>query len=120
MNKHYVKLLTGEVYDAACCILTRSTELLSQIALPVKLVQLLYTEGVISKEMLNKVESTGGYLIDNPLRALLSAVYMDHKKLRIFGTILLRSKKTVPLANVILNEYGKIYIIIRYYIIVHI
>ena len=80
-----------------------------QIALPVKLVQLLYIEGVISKEILNQLQSTGGYLTDNPLRALLSAVYMDHNKLRVFGTILLRSKKTVPLANIILNEYGKIY-----------
>ena len=100
--------LTGVVYDTACCILTRSSESLSEIPLPIKLVQLLYTEGVISKEMLNEVESTGGYLTDNPLRALLSAVYMDHNKLKIFSTILLRSKKTVPLVNVILNEYGKI------------
>ena len=71
----------------------------------------MYTEGVISKEMLNQLQNTGGYLIDKPLRALLSAVYMNNSKLRVFGTILLRSKKTVPLANIILNEYGKMYYI---------
>ena len=83
----------------------------SQIALPIKLVQLLYIEGVISKEIFYQLQSTGGYLTDIPLRALLIAVYMDHNKLRIFGTILLRSKKTLPVANIILNKYGKIYYI---------
>ena len=98
----------------------RSSEALSEIPLPIKLVQLLYTEGVISKEMLNEIESTGGYLTDNPLRALLSAVYMDNNKLRIFGTFLLRSKKTVPLANIILNEYGKIYYTVLYSVAMYI
>ena len=106
---NYSLMSTGEIYDTACCILKKSNKALSQIALPVKLLQLMYTEGVISKEILKELESTRGYLIDDPLRALQNIVYMDHKNLRIFGTILLRSKKTVPLANVILNEYGKIY-----------
>ena len=98
----------GEVYDTAYSILKRVSEKLSQIPLPVKIIQLLYTEGVIDKRILNELESKGGYLTDDPLSALLSAIYMDHNMLKTFGTILLRSKKTVPLANVILNEYGKI------------
>ena len=77
---------------------------------------MLYTEGVISKEILNQLHSTGGYLTDNALRALLSAVYMNNSKLIVFGTILLRSKKTVPLANIILKEYGKIYCI-QYFVV---
>ena len=77
---------------------------------------MLYTEGVINKEILNQLQSTGGYLTDNALRALLSAVYMNNSKLIVFGTILLRSKKTVPLANILLKEYGKIYCI-QYFVV---
>ena len=63
----------------------------------------MYTEGVISKEMLNEVQSAGGCLNDNLLRALQSTIYLYHDKLKIFGTILLRSKKTVKLATDILG-----------------
>ena len=46
--------------------------------------QMLYTEGVISKETFDEVESSRGSLTDGPLRALSSTVYEDPNKLKRF------------------------------------
>ena len=68
---------------------------------------MLYTEGVISKEIFDEVESSGGLLTDVPLRALSDTVSEDPNKLRVFGTVLLQSKDTVRVGQDILKEYGK-------------
>ena len=80
----------------------------SQLALSVELVQMLYTEKVISNETFKELERSGGLLTDRPLRALSSTVSEDPGQLRVFGTVLLQSKETVLVAKDILKEYGKL------------
>ena len=69
--------------------------------------QMLYTEGVISKETFDEVESSRGSLTDGPLRALSSTVYEDPIKLRDFASVLLQSEDTVVVGNDILRDYCK-------------
>ena len=88
-------------------ILQHHSEILSKVTLPVEIVQMLYTEGVISKVTFDLVESSGGSLADGPLRALSSSVSDDPNQLRVFSTVLLQSEETVHVANDILEEYGK-------------
>ena len=97
-------LLTEEQSHPACQILQRHSVKLSLQTLPV---ETLYTEGVISKETFDEVESSGGSLIDGPLRTLFSTVSEDPNKLRVFGSVLLQSEDTVHVGNDILKEYGK-------------
>ena len=86
-------------------ILQHHSEILSKLTLPVEIVQTLYTEGVISKEIFDVVESSRGSLAGGPLRALSSTEYPN--QLRVFSTVLLQSEETVRVANDILEEYGK-------------
>ena len=72
-----------------------------------EIVQTLYTEGVISKEIFDVVESSRGSLADGTLKALSSTVSDDPNQLRVFSTVLLQSEETVEVANDILEEYGK-------------
>ena len=95
-----------------CQMLRKQYDRLSPLTLPVKIVQMLYTEKVISKETLDEVNRLGGVLGDGPLKALCTTVYEDPNKLKIFTTILLKSEQTVPVAKDILKEYCK-YIIVR-------
>ena len=88
-------------------ILQHYFEILSKLTLPVEIVQTLYTEGVISKEIFDVVESSRGSLADGPLKALSSTVSDDPNQLRVFSTVLLQSEETVRVANDILEEYGK-------------
>ena len=68
---------------------------------------MLYTEKVISKEILDEVNRLGGVLGDGPLRALCTTVYEDRIKLATFATVLMKSEQTVSVAKDILKEYGK-------------
>ena len=91
----------------ACQMLQKHSDRISSPALPVEIVQMLYTERVISKETLDEVNRLGGILGDGPLRALHTTVYEDPSKLKVLASILLKSKQMVPVANDILKEYGK-------------
>ena len=93
-----------EYSNPACQILQKYSDRLSQIAVPF---ELLYTEGVITRETSEEIEMLGGYLINGPLRSLRNAVYKDHDVLKRFASILLKSEDTVSLAQDILNDYSK-------------
>ena len=72
-----------------------------------KIVQTLYTEGVISKETFDEVERSGGSLANGPLRALSSTVSEDPNQLRAFATVLLQSEETAYIAKDTLKECSK-------------
>ena len=71
------------------------------------ILQMLYSEKVISKETLDEVSSLGGILGDGPLKALCTAMSEQPMKLKEFASVLLKSEQTVPIAKDILKEYGK-------------
>ena len=70
--------------------------------------QTLYTEGVISKDTLDEVESLDGSLAGGPFTALSNTISSDPNQLKLFASILLQSKETVPIGEDILRECGKI------------
>ena len=100
-------LLTDELSTPACQMLQKHSDRISPLILPVEIVQMLYTEKVISKETLDEVNRLGGVLGDGPLRALCTTVYEDPSKLKLFASVLLKSEQTIPIAKDILKEYGK-------------
>ena len=85
-------------------LLQKHSKSLSQLVLPNEVTQMLYTEGVISKEIFNEVERSGGSLTNGTLRDLLSTVSKDPNKLRAFATILLKSEDTVNVGKNILED----------------
>ena len=93
-----------ELSDPCSQILQRYSDRLSQIVVPA---ELLYTEGVITKEMFDELESLGGYLVNGAFRALRSTVYKDHNMLKVFASTLLKSEATVSIGNNIIKDYGK-------------
>ena len=93
-------------------MLQKHSDRISSLTLPVEIVQMLYTERVISKETLDEVNRLGGILGDGPLRALCTAVYEDPGKLKLFASILLKSEQTVPIAKDLVKEYGNFLILI--------
>ena len=100
-------LLTDELSTPVCQMLQKHSDRISPLILPVEIVQMLYTERVISKETLDEVSRLGGVLGDGPLRALCTTVYEDPSKLKLFASVLLKSEQTIPIAKDILKEYGK-------------
>ena len=72
-----------------------------------EVIQTLYTEGVISKEIFDEVEKSGGYLAEGPLRVLSSTVSKDPNQLAVFASVLLKSEETVRVAKDTLKDYGK-------------
>ena len=88
-------------------MLQKHSDRLSPLNLPVEIVQMLYTERVISKETLDEVNRLGGVLGDGPLRALHTTVSEEPNKLKVFASVLLKSEQTVPVAKDILKEYGQ-------------
>ena len=72
-----------------------------------KVTQMLYTEGVISKEAFEEIQSSEDLLTDNALRELFGTISEDPNMLRVFGTVLLQSKDTVCVGQDILKEYSK-------------
>ena len=92
----------------ACHILWNNRDRLSRIKLPASSVQLLYTKGLITHEMLGGMRSSSGYFLSrNDLREIYAAVVNDHNKLRDFAEILLLSEDTGSLAIDLLKEYCK-------------
>ena len=83
------------------------TESLLKHHLPMEVVQMLYTEDVISKEIFNELESSEGLLSDASLKALSSTMTKDSDQLRIFGAVLSQSKETVGIGQDILKNFGK-------------
>ena len=88
-------------------ILQKYSESLSKLALSSEIVQTLYTERVFSNETFDEVTKLGGSLSGGLLRALSNTVSKDFKQLRLFAMVLLQSEDTVGIANDILNEYGR-------------
>ena len=88
-------------------MLQKHSDTISSLTLPVNIVQMLYTEGVISKETLDEANRLGGVLGDGPLRALCTTMYKEPNKLKVLASILLKSEQTVPVAKDILKEYRK-------------
>ena len=88
-------------------MLQKHSDRILPLTLPVEIVQILYTEKVISKETLDEVNRLGGVLGDGPLRALCTTVSEDPGKLKMFASVLMKSEQTVPVAKDILKEYGK-------------
>ena len=95
------------VHDLTSQILQKHSESLSQLLLPMEVVQTLYTEGVISKETYDEVEKSGGCLGDGPLRALHNTICRDPNHLKVFASVLLRSEETVHVAKHTLKDYSK-------------
>ena len=90
-----------------CQMLQKHSGRMLPLTLPVEIVQMLYTERVISKETLDEVNRLGGVLGDGPLRALCTTVFDDPSKLNVFASILLKSEQTVLIGQDILKEFGK-------------
>ena len=88
-------------------MLQKHYDSLSPLTLPIEIVQMLYTERVISKETLDEVNKLGGVLGDGPLRALCTTVYEDPNKLKMFASILFKSEQTILIAQDIIKEFGK-------------
>ena len=86
-------------------MIQRQSDRLSALTLSVKIVQMIYTKKVISKETLDEVNRLGGVLGDCPLRGLYTTVYKDPNKIKVFTTILLKSEHTVFVAKEILKIY---------------
>ena len=99
--------LTDELSPPACQMLQKHSDRIFPLNLSVEIVQMLYTERVITKETLDEVYRLGGVLGDGPLRALHTTVSEDPSKLKLFASVLLKSEQAVPVAKDILKEYGK-------------
>ena len=93
-----------ELSITACQMLQRHTD---SLILPAKIVRILHTERLISKETLDEVIRMEGVLGDGALRALCTTVSVDPNKLRIFASVLLKSEETVAIGNNILKQYSK-------------
>ena len=93
-----------ELSITACQMLQRHAD---KLILPEKIVQILYTERLISKETLDEVIRMEGVLGDGPLRALCTTVSADPNKLRVFASVLLKSEETVMIGDNILQQYSK-------------
>ena len=93
--------------NPACELLRKHFGKLSTVCLPEKVSQMLFMEGVISKETFDEVERSRGILTDGPLKALSGTVSEDPKQLRKFATVLQKSENTVYEAKDILKECGK-------------
>ena len=77
---------------------------------PVKVSQLLFSEGCIGEETLDEIEMLEG-TSDEKKTTLLSAirtpVSSDSKKLKMLATVLSKFEETKDLSKTIFNEYGK-------------
>ncbi|XP_019857728.1 PREDICTED: uncharacterized protein LOC109586006 isoform X3 [Amphimedon queenslandica] len=99
------KTMADPVSEILQCYIGR----LAQVVLTEESVDLLHTEGLISKDTLTEVKSCGCSLVGDPMLLILSAVAEDHSKLCTLTSILMKSKEAVSLASDIIMEYGKSY-----------
>ena len=97
--------------EVVTSILQNHTKCLSQLILPAKIVHILCTEGVISKDTFDELERSGSVLTDDSLRALSSTVSEDSNKLRVFASVLLQSKDTIHVGQDIPKDYSKFIIL---------
>ncbi|XP_019859490.1 PREDICTED: uncharacterized protein LOC109587707 [Amphimedon queenslandica] len=97
------KTMADPVSEILQCYIGR----LAQVVLTEESVDLLHTEGLISKDTLTEVKSCGYSLVGHPMLLILSAVAEDHSKLCILASILMKSKEVVSLASDIIMEYEK-------------
>ncbi|XP_019857076.1 PREDICTED: uncharacterized protein LOC105314204 [Amphimedon queenslandica] len=97
------KTMADPVSEILQCYIGRVT----QVVLTEESVDLLHTEGLISKDTLTEVKSCGCSLVGDPMLLILSAVAEDHSKLCTLTSILMKSKEAVSLASDIIMEYGK-------------
>ena len=79
---------------------------------PVRVAQLLYEEGVISKARFTIVKYTAKSQSTRKalfvlLCAIRHAVHIDYHNLMILGSVLLKFTSNVPCAKAILKDYGK-------------
>ena len=65
---------------------------------------MLYTEKVVSKETFREMERLGGSLADTSLMALHTTVSKDPSQFTMFASVLLHSKKSVLIAQDVLND----------------
>ena len=91
--------------DPASQLLQCYSARLSRVVLSEQSIEQLHTEGLISEEALDEVESCGSFLMGDPLRAVCIAVAEDHSKLRDLANILLKSDES--LANELHIECGE-------------
>ena len=97
-------LVADPVSEILQCYIGR----IAQVVLTEESVDLLHTEGLISKDTLTEVKmSCGCSLVGDPMLLILSAVAEDHSKLCTLTSILMKSKEAVSLASGIIMEYGK-------------
>uniref|UniRef100_A0A1X7SRA1 Death domain-containing protein n=1 Tax=Amphimedon queenslandica TaxID=400682 RepID=A0A1X7SRA1_AMPQE len=95
------KTMADPVSELLQCYIGR----LAQVVLTEESVDLLHTEGLISKDTLTEVKSCGCSLVGDPMLLILSAVAKDHSKLCTLTSILMKSKEAVSLASDIIMEY---------------
>ncbi|XP_019860039.1 PREDICTED: uncharacterized protein LOC109588310 [Amphimedon queenslandica] len=93
--------------DPASEILQCYIDRLAQVVLTEESIDLLHTEGLISKDTLTEMKSCGCSLVGDPMLLILNAVAEDHSKLCTLTSILMKSKEAVSLASNIIMEYGK-------------
>ena len=99
----YFYLVADPVSEMLQCYIGR----LAQVVLTEESVDLLHTEGLISKDTLTELKSCGCSLVGDPMLLILSAVAEDHSKLCTLTSILMKSKEAVSLASDIIMECGK-------------
>ena len=92
--------------DPVSEILQCFIEELAQVVLSEESVDLLHTEGVVSKVTSTEVKSRGCSLVGDPLLLILRAIAEDHNKLCTLASILMKSKEAALLAKEIIMEYG--------------
>ena len=76
-------------------------------SLPKKLIALLRTERVISKEVQSGITKSGSLLVDKALRAVCVTVADDHNKLRVLAEVLLKFKQTAILGKDLIEDFSK-------------
>ena len=93
-------------------VATRSSQLvqkysenLSRLQLSEESVDLLHTEGLVSWQTRSEIEDCGGFLLGDSIREICISVANDSEKLRVLGSILLKSD--FSLANELLKDCGK-------------
>ena len=65
---------------------------------------MLYTEKIISKKTFHEMERLGGSLADTSLMELHTIVSKDPSQFTMFASVLLHSKKSVLIAQDVLND----------------
>ena len=87
--------------------------LFESLKYPISVAQLLHEEGVITKTKPIIEKCTAEFLskekaIFRILNAVRHAVHINYKNLEVFASVLLKFTSSVPCANAIIKDYGKI------------